>query len=226
MTDAQLSGTVAEKKTVIPVFDLEGKSVGSKQLRPDIFGVAVNQKTLRQYIHVYLKNQRQGNAATKTRGEVNATTKKLYRQKGTGGARHGSRRAPIFVGGGVVFGPQPRDIVASINKKQKRIALLSSLTAKSQSGGIACLSNAVYSMQDPQTKLVATFLKNQELDSKKVLLVVDSIANNFVRSARNLKNVDIAEVYSLNAYDVLNHEVVVFTEQALDSLATHFLKTS
>ncbi|MCX7996329.1 MAG: 50S ribosomal protein L4 [Patescibacteria group bacterium] len=209
----------------VPILDLAGKSIGTKELNPEIFGGEINKKTLRYYLHVYLKNQRQGNAATKTRGEVNATTKKLYRQKGTGGARHGSKRAPLFVGGGVTFGPQPKDISVTITKKQKRIALFSSLAAKSQEKAILCLTNEATKIEKPSTKSVYAFLKSTELTGKKVLMVVDSVGNNLVRSSRNLKSVDLAEVYTLDAYTILCHDAIVFTEEALDSLTTHFLRT-
>src|SRR3990172_10626024 len=125
----------------LPVYGVDGKEKTPADLQKEIFSVEVNPRLLAQYVRVYLANQRQGNASTKTRGEVTGSTRKIYRQKGTGNARHGSIKAPIFVGGGITFGPKPRDYSLKMNKKQKTLALFSSLTVKANDKEIFALQD-------------------------------------------------------------------------------------
>src|SRR3989344_6029979 len=124
------SKTTKKGSLFAPVYDLKGAKSGTLALPKEVFGTKVNNSLMAQAVRVYLANQRQGNATTKTRGEVQGSSKKIYRQKGTGRARHGSLRAPIFVKGGIVFGPKPRDFSLDLPKKMKRKALFSSLSAK------------------------------------------------------------------------------------------------
>jgi len=218
--------TTIKKQTtenIIPVLSLTGEKIGEKILPEAIFQVESKQATISQYIRVYMINQRQANASTQTRSEVSYSTRKIYKQKGTGGARHGSRKAPIFVGGGVAFGPKPRDLEASMNKKQKKQVLFSSLSMKKKDGKILCISNDVTNMQ-PKTKDVVAFLKKTETDKKKILVVLAEKNNNFVLSTRNIPNVHIVDSASINPYIILSNDTVIFTDGAIDQLVKHFLK--
>lgn len=216
--------TSAQAKLEIPVFDVKGIETKKISLSEDIFHTKVNKALVAQYVRIYLQNQRQGTVATKTRGEVIGTTKKIYRQKGTGGARHGSKKAPIFVGGGVTFGPHPRTFALSLNKKQKRQALFSSLTEKAAQGTIAAIENAFMEIE-PKTKVIATFLKKAGFENKKLLVVLPEIKENgFVLSIRNIPNIELIQAQSLNPYIVMNNTQTLFVEGALEVLEKHFLK--
>jgi large subunit ribosomal protein L4 len=209
----------------IAILSLAGETLGEKKLPEAIFSVEAKNTTISQYMRVYHVNQRQGNASTKTRSEVTGSTRKIYRQKGTGGARHGARKAPIFIGGGITFGPKPRDLQASMNKKQKRQVLFSSLTTKNNNGSLLCLTNEVLTIS-PKTKDVSTFLNNKELKDKKVLFVITDKLNNFVLSARNIEGVTIVDTPSINPYMIMVNDTVVFLDTAIDQLETHFLKVA
>src|SRR3989344_6756187 len=139
----------------IPVYNLEGKEVKTLDVPKEIFSVKPNPKLLAQYVRVYLTNNRQGTASTKTRGEVRGSTRKIYRQKGTGRARHGAITAPIFVGGGVVFGPKPRDYSRKLPQKMKKAALFSALTAKRIDNAVKVIGNLDTIV--PKTKEMAKF---------------------------------------------------------------------
>ena len=213
-----------EKPLEVSVYDLKGKTVGLAALPKAIFGVKVNIPLIKQYVRVYLQNQRQGNASTKTRGEVTGSTRKIYRQKGTGNARHGSIKAPIFVGGGITFGPKPRDYSLKMNKKQKTLALFSSLTIKANDKEIFALQDEVGKMK-PKTKEVALFLKTIKKEKGKFLLVMPKMEKNgYVLSARNLPNVEMTQAASLNPYILMRSNAVIFLEEALTVLEKHFLK--
>lgn len=189
-------------------------------LPKELFGAKVNEQLIAQAVRVYLANQREGSAKTKTRGEVEGSTRKIYRQKGTGKARHGSIRAPIFVGGGIVFGPLTRDYRLKLTKAMKRVSLISALSSKkSDTVVLEHLDNV-----EPKTKQVSTLLSNNGL-SQNVLLVVPGQASLLKRAARNLRNVDCIEARNLNPYAVLTHKKVVFTKKSLKESMTHFGKT-
>lgn len=184
-------------------------------LPKELFGVKVNKPLLAQAVRVYLANQRQGTASTKTRGEVEGSTRKIYRQKGTGRARHGAIRAPIFVGGGITFGPKPRDYSLTMPKKMKRTALGSALTAQLQDGNIVVVTG--FEKMKPKSKLALEALASLEAGDN-TLLVTNSGAENIVRATRNLPSVDILPAASLNAYDVLSHKKLVFAKEAIGEL--------
>ena len=208
------------------VYDLKGKSTGTATLKEEIFGQKNNPALISQYMRVYLTNQRQGTVATKTRSEVVGTTKKIYRQKGTGGARHGSRKAPIFVGGGVTFGPQPREFSLSMNKKQKKQALFIALSTKAKDHSVKILNDKTEDVK-PKTKMIADFMKAVEVEGKKVMFVLPRISRNgFVLSARNIPNVEIAQADTINPYAILNTNQVIFVGDALKKLEEHFIKTN
>src|SRR3989338_3339312 len=220
--------TVATKKNTagltVDVYDTRGKVVEKMHLPKDIFGVDVNQQLIAQAVRVYLANKRQGTVSTKTRGEVAGSTRKIYRQKGTGRARHGSIRAPIFVHGGVAFGPKPRDFSLSLTKPMKRNALFCVLSSKykdEKTRFVAGLEKIA-----PKTKEMVTVLHNLKLDKKEknLLIVTSEYLQNVYKAARNIKGVKLEEAYKLNAYAVLNSDTVLFMEASLDVLQRTFRK--
>ncbi len=220
--------TSSQKKEAgltVPLLDSQGNTKGTVSVSKEIFSTAENKKLLAQYVHVYLTNQRQGTASVKRRGEIQGSTRKIYRQKGTGRARHGARSAPIFVGGGVAFGPHPREYSLKLGKKQRRRAFFSALTLAHKNGGIAALVDESINIE-PKTKTFSTLLKNAQLSGKKLLLVLPELKkNNLVLASRNLDRVILRDVRTLNAYDVLNTEKLLFTKTALVDLEKHYIKT-
>ena len=208
------------------VFDTKGKVAGHMELPPEIFDAKINDSLMSQAVRVYLANQRQGTSKTQDRGEVDRTTKKIYQQKGTGRARHGSRRAPIFVGGGRVFGPTPRDLSLSISKKMKILALFSALSSKLKDSEIKIIQGL--EVIEPKTKLMAEVLKNLEIkDSSKILLVMSKPgkeSENVYRAGRNIKGVEIVSANSLNAYRVLDNKMIILMKEAVNALKSTFVK--
>lgn len=218
-----LKGKPAESKKEaghsVPLFDKEGKAQGKVTLPKELFGAKVNQKLLAQSVRVYLANQREGSAKTKTRGEVEGSTRKIYRQKGTGRARHGAIRAPIFVGGGIVFGPMPRDYHLTLTKDMKRKAIRSALSAKA---GDTVVIDGLETVE-PKTKRVVKVLSGTGM-SGSTLLVVPKDSLNLVRAARNIEGVDILRATDLFPYALLTHHKIVFNKKALEESKAHFVK--
>lgn len=209
----------------VMIYDLTGVKKTPAKVSKDIFGKKVSDKLLATYVRVYLTNQRQNNAASKTRAEITGSTKKIYKQKGTGRARHGAKSAPIFVGGGVAFGPQPYDTSSKLNKKQKKAALFGALTKAYEADHIIGLSDEAVSAKS-KTKDVAKFLQKLDLVKKKTLLVFPKLEkNNLVLSSRNIPNVTVMDAQSLNTYAVLSQEKIVFVKNALVVMEKHFLNS-
>jgi large subunit ribosomal protein L4 len=209
----------------LPIYDIAGKKTSRiLKLSDKIFKQKVNEKIIAQYIRVYLFNKRAWNASVKTRGEVRASKRKIYRQKGTGRARHGSISAPIFVGGGIVGGPKPKDKKLYINKKQKRKALFGSLSQALNDGKIILLSDL--SLKIPvKTKKIINFLNKMKIEESKVLLVYPKDnSKNLYLSSRNINNIRLILPSSLNAYEVLNSDKLIVIESALQVLQKHFNK--
>lgn len=231
-----MAETTAKKQTIakatpakakalsIKMYDITGKEQEPVTVSAEIFGQKENRALIAQYVRVYLQNQRMGTASAKTRGEVTGSTRKIYRQKGTGGARHGSNKANIFRGGGVTFGPMVRDHSREMNKKQKKQALFISLSMKMKENAVMALDGATLEMK-PKTKVVSAFLKSLKIDNKKVLVVLPEVTKNgFMLSTRNISNVEIIQSSTVNPYTVLNHTSIVFVGDAIKSLETHFLE--
>ncbi|QQS43963.1 50S ribosomal protein L4 [Candidatus Roizmanbacteria bacterium] len=215
--------TTKTAKLEAPVFALDGKSAKTEALPKEIFGQDMNSKLLAQYVRVYQANQRQGNASAKTRADVTGSMQKIYRQKGTGRARHSTAKANLFRGGGATFGPLVRDFSLSMNKKQKKQALFVSLSQKAKEGTIKVL-DAESMTKEPKTKTVASALKAMKVTGK-VLLVMPKVEKNaLVLSTRNIKNADISQATTVNAYEVINHNEVIFVDNAITVLTNHFLK--
>ena len=218
--------TSTDKKIVssIPSYDFGGEKSDAVVAPKSIFSTLVSPSLLAQYMRVYLTNQRQGNASTKTRAEVAGTTKKMYKQKGTGKARHGSYRAPIFKGGGVVGGPKPKIFHLSMNKKQKIKGLFGALSLKKEQNGILNLGFGE-NKKEMKTKDVFAWLKKMELIGKKTLFVLpEERTSKYIPFIRNIKNISYTSAHSLNAYSVMLAEKIVFVDQALKELESHFLK--
>lgn len=210
------------------LYNLKGELIGKIPLPVEIFSTEIKPELLAQAVRVYQANQRLGTHSTKTRSEVSGSTRKIYRQKGTGRARHGDVKAPIFIGGGIAFGAKPRDYSLEIPKKMKKMALYASLTDKFQAGRIKVISG----LKDiePRTKIIAEILDSFHLDEgkknkkAKILLITPNNINNIILSGRNLENLDIREAVLLNTYEVLSHSDILFMEEAIPVLKGHFIK--
>ncbi|MBI4080208.1 MAG: 50S ribosomal protein L4 [Candidatus Levybacteria bacterium] len=223
----EAAATVAAKKETgitANVLDVQGKVVGKVTLPSSIFGSKVNNILIAQAVRVYLANQRRGTASTKSRGEVDLTTAKWYRQKGTGRARHGAKSAPIFVKGGVAFGPKPHDFSLKMPQKMKQRALFSSLSGKLQEGNVRIVAGL--GQIPPKTKEVVAMLKSLALDDRKnsVLLITGQERENIVRAGKNIEAVTIIPAAQLNTYEVLRSKTVIFMKESVDEMKKHFLK--
>ena len=223
--DKVVNKNVVRKNNLsVPVFNIKGEKIASLNLPKEIFDTKINAPLIAQYIRVYLANQRQGTASTKTRGEVSGSTRKIYRQKGTGRARHGSIKAPIFIGGGIVGGPRPRDYSLRINKKQKLQALFSALTQKNKKNNIIALSDEFTEIK-PKTKIFADFLQKLNLYGKKILLVLPRIeSKNIILAARNIANLKMIGATVINPYEILRNNKILITEEAVKVIKKHFIK--
>ena len=190
-----------------------GEAKGSVDLPAALFGQPVHKQALYEAVRNYLANQRQGTHDTKTRAEVKASTAKLYRQKGTGRARAGSAGSPTRIGGGVAFGPHPRDYSYTLPRKIKRRALMSALSDRADNERVLVIEDFV--MDAPKTQTVAGILNAMKLEGRHTLLVLDTEGDNIYRSARNLKGVRVLRSNELNAYTILWADNLVFTQKAL-----------
>ncbi|MBI4852605.1 MAG: 50S ribosomal protein L4 [Acidobacteria bacterium] len=206
---------------VVKVKNLENQEVGELELNDLVFAAPLNKALIYEAVKCYLANQRQGTVSTKTRGEVSGAGKKLWKQKGTGRARVASIRTPLWKGGGNVHGPKPRDWSYSIPKKARRGALRSVLSERLREGGLVVVDNL--SLPDHKTKNVIKVLGTLGLD-KKALLVDVTDNRNLTLSARNLPNVKRISSLSVNVYDLLNHEQLVFSKEAIIQLQEILLK--
>ena len=207
-----------EKKNriVVPVVDMGAKAVEEIELDAHIFDGKVHKKTMYQAIVGYRANKRRGLAATKTRGEVSGGGKKPWRQKGTGRARHGSIRSPLWRHGGVVFGPHPRDFSYKMPQSIRNEALRSSLNAKIAAGDFI-LAEKIHIMH-PKTKEFVKFMEALKITDESVLCVIDAISDNIKRSTRNIQRLHVVDSQSLNAFDVLNNNKILMTRDSLKNL--------
>lgn len=210
----------------LDVKNLSGASVGSIDLDDTVFGAEVHEHLLWEVVKWQLAKRRSGTASTKRMGEVRGTSKKIYKQKGTGQARHGSRKAPIFVGGGSTFGPKPRSYEYNMPRKAKKAALRSALSLRASENKIVVVDNF---STDGKTKSVATALKalgavdpaRKRAGGGAKALIVDAKDNaNLVRGAKNLAKSQWLAPEGLNVYDILRHETVVLTRAAVDQITT------
>ncbi len=197
----------------IPVYDMAGKEVSSVDLPANVFEATVNRDLMHQALVRQLANGRAGTHKAKGRSEINRTTAKMYRQKGTGRARHGSRRAPIFVGGGVAHGPLPRDYSKKMPRQMRRAALRSALTVKAADGHIVVLDDL--QMDAPKTKEMVNLVERLVQDGS-TLVVIPEQNDTVEKSARNLTDIKALRANYLNIRDLLGHDKIVISLAALD----------
>ena len=208
---------------IIDVLNKSAEKTGTIQLPEEIFAVNVSTDTIKQAVHVRLHNARLGTRKTKHRGEVSGGGSKPWRQKGTGRARHGSIRSPIWVGGGHIHALSPGIRTVSIPKKMRRKALLSALTVKFQAGEIAVIENLV--IEKPSTKTASEIMSNLAKNTKALILTASK--NDMVeKSMRNLPRVTVLEARLLHAYDVLNTDLILIEKDAIDVLASMYITKS
>lgn len=201
----------------VSVFNISGKDTARKAVLNDsIFGIEPNDHAIYLDVKQYMANQRQGTHKAKERGEIAGSTRKIKRQKGTGGARAGSLKSPVFVGGGRVFGPRPRDYHFKLNKKVKQLARKSALTYKAKESSITILED--FSFDAPKTSRYSEMLKNLKLDGKKTLLVLPDSNKNVYLSSRNLTDAKVVKASDLNTYDVLNANNLLLVEGSLKEI--------
>jgi large subunit ribosomal protein L4 len=198
------------------VYTLQGESPDTVELPESVFGVAVNESLMAQAVRVYLANQRQGNANTKGRGDVTGSTRKVYKQKGTGNARHGDIKAPIFVGGGVVHGPVTHSFTMSFPVKMRRAALRSALSARAEN--VALMDG--FTKAEGKTKAIVSALDGAAVEGSKVLVVLGDDMDSAKRALRNNGEYDFMYVKDLNTYEVLNHESLIIAKEAIAVLET------
>jgi len=200
----------------VEVKDGNNNTIGKITLRDDIFGVQAKQGIVHDAVINYLANKRQGTHATKTKGLVSGGGKKPWKQKHTGRARSGSIRSPLWRGGGIVFGPQPRDYSYNLPKKVKRLALMTAFQEKLSSGEVVIIDNL--SLEKPKTKDMVSILKNLGLHDKSVLIVLPEKNDTILLSARNIPGVSVTRAMDLNTYDILSKNVVLMTREAAAKL--------
>ena len=201
----------------INVLDIKGQETGRKvTLKESIFGIEPNDHVIYLDVKRYLADQRQGTAKAKERSEHKGSTRKLGRQKGGGGARHGDINSPLLRGGGRVFGPRPRDYRFKLNKKTIVLARKSALSYKAQENAIIVVED--FNFEAPKTKEFINVVKNLKVDGKKVLMVLPESNKNVYLSARNLQRSEVALAASLSTYKVLNADVMVITENSLKTI--------
>ena len=207
----------------VKVLNISGKETGAKvQLPESVFGIEPNDHAIYLDVKQYLANQRQGTHKSKQRNEIAGSTRKLYKQKGTGGARAGSIKSPLFNGGGRVFGPQPRDYSFKLNKKLKTLARKSALAYKAKDNSVVVLED--FNFDTAKTKNYTSLLAALNVGTQKTLLVLPAQNNNIYLSSRNVQKTKVISAADLNTYDVLNAGVLVLTADSVKTLEEAFAK--
>lgn len=198
----------------VPVYSLVGKESGSLELPKAVFGQEVNRSLLAQATRVYLNNQKGHHSHTKTRSEVQGSTRKIYKQKGTGGARHGSIRAPIFVGGGIALGPKSRKVVLELPQKMRQAALLSALSLRASEGQVVGMSG----LEKAKGKTAEVVKLVKSINKPSTLFVLADKNEMLQRAVNNLGSVNVAQTNNLNSLQVLSHQTLVVTKEAVEKL--------
>ena len=201
----------------IAILNIKGEDTGKKvSLSEEVFGIEPNQHVVYLDVKQYLANQRQGTHKSKERAEISHSTRKIKRQKGTGGARAGSIKSPLFIGGGRVFGPRPRDYHFKLNKKVKTLARKSVLSSKAKGNAISVVED--FTFDSPKTKQYLSMLSALSLTGKKTLLVLPAHDLNVYLSGRNVPKVNIAVAEDINTYDLINADVLLISEGAIPKI--------
>jgi large subunit ribosomal protein L4 len=207
----------------LKVLNIEGKETGNKVTLSDaIFGIEPNDHAIYLDVKQYLANQRQGTHKSKQRNEVSGSTRKLHKQKGTGGSRKGSIKSPVFRGGGRIFGPQPRDYSFKLNKKMKALARMSALSYKAKNNDIVILED--FSFETAKTKNFISLVNNLKINDKKALMVTANIDENLYLSSRNLQKSKVITASDINTYDLLHADKLVLTASSVKSIEDSFSK--
>ena len=205
----------------VAVYKTSGEETGrTVELQDDVFAISPNDHAIYLDVKQFLANRRQGTHKAKQRNEVAGSTKKLKRQKGTGGARAGSIKSPLFRGGGRVFGPVPRDYSFKLNKKVKMLARKSALTYKAQGSQILVIED--FDLDAPKTRKMAEIKQSLKSSDKKMLLVLNQPNKNVYLSSRNLQGIKVVTISDLNTYDILNASTVAFVESSIEALNENF----
>ena len=197
------------------LYNMEGKTIGEVELSDEIFAAPINEAAMHLMVRSYLAAQRQGTQSALTRGEVRGGGRKIYRQKGSGNARHHGNRAPQFKHGGVVFAPKPRDYDLAVNKKVRRLAFKSAMTTKLNAGEIIVVDKL--ELKEAKTKLMAETLKKLQAE-KKALVILPEREESVIRATANLPQAKVSYVNTLNVYDILNADKLVMTVAAKESV--------
>lgn len=206
----------------LEIYNINGKKTSKKaKLNDEVFGIEPNDHAIYLDVKQYLANQRQGTHKAKERNEVKGSTRKIKRQKGTGTARFGDIKNPIFRGGGRIFGPKPRDYSFKLNKKLKKIARQSALSYKAKENSIVVVED--FTFEQPKTKSFLEVLANLELSEKKVLVVLNKVEENVYLSQRNLKKTKVVSAGSINTYDILNANNLVIVESSIEEIEKNHL---
>ncbi|CAL2056355.1 50S ribosomal protein L4 [Tenacibaculum sp. 190524A05c] len=207
----------------VAVLDITGKDTGRKvELSNEVFGIEPNDHAIYLDVKQYLANQRQGTHKSKERGEIAGSTRKIKKQKGTGTARAGSIKSPVFRGGGRIFGPRPRNYSFKLNKNLKRLARKSALSIQAKDSNLVVIED--FNFETPKTQEFVKVLKALELDAKKSLFVLGSENKNVYLSSRNLKNSKVVSATGINTYNVLNAGKVVIAESTLEGIESNLSK--
>lgn len=199
---------------VVAIYNVQGQQVGDLELNDDIFAAKVNKIAMHQVVVNHLANLRRGTHSTKSRGEVSGGGKKPWRQKGTGRARAGSIRSPLWRGGAITFGPKPKDYSYTLPRKLKRVALKSALSAKINEEKFVVLDQL--SFETPKTKEMANILKALDNQDIKTLIIIAEKNDNVTKSIRNIEGVSVINAQNINVYDILNHEKLIMTKNAVE----------
>lgn len=198
----------------VDVINIKGEKIEEITLNDEIFGIEPNEPVVHQVVVALLANKRQGTQSAKTRAEVRGGGKKPWRQKGTGRARAGSIRSPLWKGGGIIFAPKPRDYSKKVNKKMRRLAMKSVLSSKVLENELIILDELKFDA--PKTKDMVSVLSN--INTKKPLIVLGNNDENVYKSARNIEGVDVATFDTLNVYDMLKHYNLILTKEAVEKI--------
>ena len=205
----------------LAVYKTSGEETGrTVELRDDVFAISPNDHAIYLDVKQFMANKRQGTHKSKERNEIQGSSKKIKKQKGTGGARAGNIKSPLFRGGGRVFGPVPRDYSFKLNKKVKILARKSALTYKAQGSQIVVVEDFI--MDEPKTRTMVEIKQNLKSENKKVLLVLNEPNKNIYLSSRNLQGIKVVMVSDLNTYDILNASSVAFLESSIEALNQNF----
>lgn len=202
----------------LDVLNIKGQSTGRQvELPAEFFGMEPNDHLIYLAVKQYLASQRQGTSKVKTRAEVQGASRKLHKQKGTGGARKGNLRNPLYKGGGTIFGPKPRDYAFKLNKQVKNLAFYSALSHKAKANSIVVVEDI--NMDAPKTKQFAEIMNNLNLTNKKTLFLIPDYNDNVFLSSRNMSRVKTNVFYSANTYDVMNATTLLLTENVVKQFA-------